>query len=185
MISTTRMAAATQSTTRQNGGHQRVLATNWRRCCHRSLSPGPTKPSPGSQAGPVTPTAARTTNPPATGGFDGDHPRPSVSDREADVDGRDQGYRQGIDGGCIQPPEAERDRGLDDAPDDAPEHGCPQRPLRQRVGRVWLGWPCVAGSSSLPVGDGGGQQRDADSGGGGQGGQGRGAPRAPRATKAE
>jgi hypothetical protein len=56
----------TKSTTRQNGGHQRVLATNWVRCCQRSLNPWPAKPSTSSQAGPVTPTAARTTNPPAT-----------------------------------------------------------------------------------------------------------------------
>jgi hypothetical protein len=34
-----RIAATTQSTTRQNGGHQRVLATYWLRCCHRSLTP--------------------------------------------------------------------------------------------------------------------------------------------------
>jgi hypothetical protein len=68
-------------------------------------------------------------------GLDGDDPRPSVRDREPDVDRRDQGYRQGIDGGRVQPPEAERGRGLDDAPDDAPQHGCPQRPPRQWVGR--------------------------------------------------
>src|SRR5437868_3907493 len=32
-------AAATKSTTRQNGGHQRVLATKCVRCCTRSLIP--------------------------------------------------------------------------------------------------------------------------------------------------
>jgi hypothetical protein len=53
-------------------------------------------------------------------GLDGDHPRPSIGHREADVDRRDQGDRQGIDGGWLQPPEAERGRGLEDAPDDAP-----------------------------------------------------------------
>src|SRR2546423_2746384 len=32
-------AAATKSTTRQNGGHHLVLATKCVRCCHRSLTP--------------------------------------------------------------------------------------------------------------------------------------------------
>ena len=33
------IVAAVQSTTRQDGGYQRVLATDWWRCCHRSLNP--------------------------------------------------------------------------------------------------------------------------------------------------
>jgi hypothetical protein len=41
--------AATQSTTRQNGGRHRVLATNRVRCCHRSLMPWPTRPITTSQ----------------------------------------------------------------------------------------------------------------------------------------
>ena len=41
-------------------------------------------------------------------GLDGDHGRSSIGDREADVDGRDQGQPQRIDGRWIQPPEAER-----------------------------------------------------------------------------
>ena len=60
------MAAATKSTTRQNGGHQRVLATKWLRCCHRSLTPWPARPATSSHAGPVTPTPATTTNTAAT-----------------------------------------------------------------------------------------------------------------------
>jgi hypothetical protein len=55
------MAAATQSATRQNGGHHRVLATNWRRCCQRSLSPWPTRPMTISHNDPVAATAATTT----------------------------------------------------------------------------------------------------------------------------
>ena len=42
MIATAMIAAGNQSTTMQNGGHHRVLATNWRRCCGRPvrLAPG-------------------------------------------------------------------------------------------------------------------------------------------------
>ena len=36
-ISMTMIAATTQSTIMQNGGHHRVLATKWRRCCQRSF----------------------------------------------------------------------------------------------------------------------------------------------------
>ena len=36
-ISTTMMAATTTSTAMQKGGHQRVLATNWVRCCQAGL----------------------------------------------------------------------------------------------------------------------------------------------------
>src|SRR5215203_1490056 len=61
-------------------------------------------------------------------GFDRDDLAPAVRDREADVDRRDQGQRQRIDGRRVQPPEAERRRGLDDAPDHTPQHRCPQRP---------------------------------------------------------
>jgi hypothetical protein len=63
--------------------------------------------------------------------LDGDHGRSSVGHGEADVDGRDQGQRQRIDSRRVQPPEAERGCGLEDAPDDAPQHRCPQRPPRQ------------------------------------------------------
>ena len=44
MIATVMIAAAIQSTTTQNGGHHRVLATNWRPCCER-----PVRLAPGSQ----------------------------------------------------------------------------------------------------------------------------------------
>jgi hypothetical protein len=59
-------------------------------------------------------------------GLDGDDPRPSVSHREADVDRRDQDQRESIDGRWSKPPEAERCRGLDEAEDDTPQHGCAQ-----------------------------------------------------------
>jgi hypothetical protein len=38
-ISPTMIAATTQSTTMQNGGHHRVLATKWLRCCAEVLEP--------------------------------------------------------------------------------------------------------------------------------------------------
>jgi hypothetical protein len=41
-------------------------------------------------------------------GLDGDHGPATISDREADVDRRDQDQRQRIDGRRIQPPEAQR-----------------------------------------------------------------------------
>jgi hypothetical protein len=55
------IAATTQSTTMQNGGHQRVLATKWVRCCQRSLSPWPARPATRSHGAPVTAAAATTT----------------------------------------------------------------------------------------------------------------------------
>src|SRR3954470_1627724 len=61
-ISTAMIAATTQSTTMQNGGHQRVPATKWVRCCQRSLRPGPARPATSSHGDPVTATAATTTN---------------------------------------------------------------------------------------------------------------------------
>ncbi len=73
--------------------------------------------------------------------LDGDDPRPSVSHREADVDGRDQGQRQRIDRRGIKPPEAERCRGLDGAEDDTPEHGC--RSDRSARGLAVSGWVIV------------------------------------------
>src|SRR3954463_6643994 len=60
-ISATTMAATTQSTTMQNGGHQRVLATKWVRYCQRSLSPWPEGPATSSHGDPVTAAAATTT----------------------------------------------------------------------------------------------------------------------------
>jgi hypothetical protein len=59
-------AAAVKSTAAQNGGHQRVLATNPVRCCHRSFRPWPASPATSSQPDPVTPTAATTTKTDAT-----------------------------------------------------------------------------------------------------------------------
>lgn len=47
------MAAAIQSTTRQNGGHHRVSATYRRRCCQKSFSPWPASPATRSHADPA------------------------------------------------------------------------------------------------------------------------------------
>ena len=46
-ISPTMIAATTQSTTMQNCGHQRVLATKWLRCCQRSSRPWSARPATG------------------------------------------------------------------------------------------------------------------------------------------
>ena len=58
------------------------------------------------QAVSVTPTAARTTNR-RDARLDGDDLRSAVSDREADVDGGDQGDGEGVNGREVQPPEAD------------------------------------------------------------------------------
>src|SRR5438874_13682605 len=58
-------AAATKSTTRQNGGHQRVLTTKCVRCCHRSLIPWATSAITPSH-GDLIAKAARMTNAAAT-----------------------------------------------------------------------------------------------------------------------
>ena len=55
----------------------------------------------------MTPIAARTTKPSRDAGLDSDDLWPAVSDREADVDGGDQGYGEGVNGREVQPPEAE------------------------------------------------------------------------------
>ena len=60
------MAASTQSTVMQKGGHQRVLATKWVRCCQRSFRPWPTKPATSSHGVPVTAAAPTSTKAKAT-----------------------------------------------------------------------------------------------------------------------
>ena len=45
-------------------------------------------------------------------GLNGDNGPSSVSDGEADVDRRDQGQREPVDGRRIKPPEGQRRRGL-------------------------------------------------------------------------
>src|SRR5215207_2004268 len=122
-ISPTMMAATTQSTTRQNGGHHRVLATKWLRCCQRSLSPCPARPATSSHGDPVTAAAATTTNAKATllstamtfG-------RPSATG-ETDVDRGDHDEPERVDRRAVQPP-VRRWRGrLQQADDDPPQHG--------------------------------------------------------------
>src|SRR5881394_1916456 len=58
-------AAATKSTTRQNGGHHRVLATKCVRCCHKSLIPWATSAITPSH-GDLIATVATMTNAAAT-----------------------------------------------------------------------------------------------------------------------
>ena len=96
----TMIAATTKSTAMQNGGHQRVLATKWVRCCQRSLSPWPTKPGdqqprrPGDRRGGDDDERER------HAALDRDHLRPSVGDGEADVDRRRSATSpEGVDGG--------------------------------------------------------------------------------------
>src|SRR6476620_6371353 len=58
------------------------------------------------------------------GGLDGDDGRATVGDGEADVHRCDQGYGHAVDGGCVEPPEAEWCGGLEDAPEDSPDERC-------------------------------------------------------------
>ena len=124
-ISMAMMAATTKSTAAQNGGHQRVLATKWVRCCHQSLSPWPARPITSSHGEPVTPAAATPRTAPATPRLDGDYLPPTVGDSEPDVDERDPDERQRVDGRRIEPPERERRCGLDPTHDDPPPDGGP------------------------------------------------------------
>jgi hypothetical protein len=75
------------------------------------------------------PAAAITTNAIATEPLEGDDSPPSVGYREADVDRRDHGESDRIDGRRIEPPEPERRRSLNRAHDDSPSDGCPDRRL--------------------------------------------------------
>src|ERR1051326_5969136 len=59
-------AAATKSTTRQNGGHHRVFATKCVRCCQVSLSPWPTSAMTMSHGADLIATADMMTNAEAT-----------------------------------------------------------------------------------------------------------------------
>ena len=83
-ISPKMIAATTQSTTMQNGGHHRVLATRWVRCCQRSLSPWPAKPATSSHGDPVTVAMATTTSANLTL-LDGDDLHPSVGNLQATI----------------------------------------------------------------------------------------------------
>jgi hypothetical protein len=73
------IAAATQSTTTQNGGHHRVLATNSNRGDHDEDR--------------------------SDDALGDDHLRPAVGDGEADVDRGDEHQSQRIYGRRIEPPE--------------------------------------------------------------------------------
>jgi hypothetical protein len=81
MAAMTSMAATSQSTAAQNGGHHRVLVTYWRRCCQASLSPAgvaeheqPRRPGDGDRG--------QQDEQSSDGALDGDYPRSSVGDRE-------------------------------------------------------------------------------------------------------
>ena len=128
------MAAAIQSTTRQNGGHHRVFATNLRRCCQRSLSPWPARPRTSSHGDRGHGRRGDDDEDRSDGALDGDHRRASIGDREADVDRRDQYEPERVDRSRIEPPERERRRRLDCSPDESPHDGRTQR----RLGRVGI-----------------------------------------------
>ena len=128
-ISTTRMTATTTSTTMQNGGHQRVFATNRVRCCQRSLSavarqPGDQQPRrPGHRCGGNDDERER------HAALDHDDLGPAVGYGEADVDGGDRDQPERVDGRAVEPPEQQRRRRLKRADDNPPE----QRPAGCRV----------------------------------------------------
>ena len=119
-ISTTMMAASTQSTAMQKGGHHRVLATKWVRCCQRSFRPWPTKPATSSHGVPVTAAAADENEGERHAALDSDDPHASVGHREPDIDRRDDRQAERVDRRAVEPPEDERRGGLDDADADAP-----------------------------------------------------------------
>jgi len=82
---------------------------------------------------------------PRDAALDGDDGRPAVGHREADVDRRDQGQRERVASGRIQPLEAKRRRGLHAAEDDSPQDRRTQQLLS--IGHVvaaclWL-YRCV------------------------------------------
>jgi hypothetical protein len=104
-ISPTMIAATTQSTTMQNGGHQRVLATKWVRCCQRSLSPCPARPATSSHGDPLTGGGGHDDEGEGHAALDGDDLRASVGDGEADVDGGDHDEPERVDRRAVQPPD--------------------------------------------------------------------------------
>src|SRR3954453_17588385 len=118
-ISPALIAATTQSTTMQNGGHHRVLATKWLRCCQRSLSPWPARPATSSHGDPVIAAAATMTNAKVTLLSTA----MTVGDREADIDRGDHGQPERVDGRAVQPPEGQWRRRLQQPDDDPPQHG--------------------------------------------------------------
>src|SRR3954452_4901367 len=127
-ISAAMIAATAQSTTRQNGGRQRVLATNWLRCCQRSFNPWPARPATSSHGELVTAAAATMTEHAGDTDFDGENVSAPVGDREADVDRGDHRESERVDGRCVEPPEEERCRCLGDSdcqsPDDRGSQSC-------------------------------------------------------------
>ena len=124
------IAATTKSTVMQNGGHQRVSATNWVRCCQRSLSPWPASAATSSHGDPRDRDRRQDDEAHGHPALDGDDLRPSVGDGEADVDEGDPHRPDGVDGGRVQPPEQQWRRGLDEADSDAPQLRGAQRSCR-------------------------------------------------------
>ena len=135
-ISTTMIAATTQSTIMQNGGHQRVLATKWRAVLPEVLE------SVAGEAGHQQPRRSghrgRGHDDEGDGhaAFDGDDLRSSVGDGEPDVDGGDHGQSRGVDGRAVQPPEQQRCGGLGEADRDPHSMAARQVPV---VG-IGAGW---------------------------------------------
>ena len=135
------IAAATQSTVRQNGGHQRVLFTKPVRCCHRSLAPCPTSPATATHGDPVTATAPTRTKTVVTLTSTAINLLASVCHGEADIDRGDQDEADGINGRWPDPPKAERGSGLEETEDHTPDEGDPQ--TRGSVGQRQR--PCQPG----------------------------------------
>ena len=84
------IVATVQSTTRQNGGHQRVLATNLLAVLPQILEPVTGEPSDEQPRGDSHPTAAITTNAVATAHLGHEDARAAIGNGEADVHRSDE-----------------------------------------------------------------------------------------------
>jgi hypothetical protein len=122
-----RIAATTQSTTRQNGGHHGDIVAPVLPEVFAPMAGEPEHQQPRRSGDACCGDDHKDRG---DRGLDGDHGPPSVGDREADVDRRDHGQRQRIDGRRIKPPQAERRRGLDNADHHAPQHPPLRRSFR-------------------------------------------------------
>ena len=106
-----------------------MLATNWRRCCQRSLSPWP------GEAEDEQPRRSRDgrrgedDEGRSDADLHGDHGGAPVGDRKADVDRGDEYETEGVDRRRIKPPEGEWRRRLERSEHDAPEGGRAHRLL--------------------------------------------------------
>jgi hypothetical protein len=144
------IVAATQSTTRQNGGHHRVFRNEM-----TSVPPEILEPV-ARQAENEQPWRLRD----GRGGDDdedrcdicleGDNEPTSIGNREADVDGRDQYQTQGVHGRRIEPPKGERRRCLDSTPDEPPHDRRAYLPTLFMRFKSPTNWGISHGSTSNP-----------------------------------